>query len=132
MRPHIKTLRSQFKTVALVRPLHREAYPFVTLREKSGVIPHMSRISQFLTVFKQTKLSIVVDDLSSSRAALVAPAQDITPEHVNRILTISGGLTFVALSPERAAAFLLSTMTRPSSFTPLPLPVSQMAQYVSV
>jgi 3,4-dihydroxy 2-butanone 4-phosphate synthase/GTP cyclohydrolase II len=104
----------------------------VTLREKSGVIPHMSRLSQFLTVFKQTKLSILVDDLSSSRAALVAPAQDITPEQVNRILTISGGLTFVALSPERAAAFLLSTMTRPSSLRPQTLPVSQMAQYVSV
>jgi len=92
----------------------------------------MSRLSQFLTAFKQTKLSILVDDLSSSRAALVAPAQDITPEQVNRILTISGGLTFVALSPERASAFLLSTMTRPSSLRPQTLPVSQMAQYVSV
>ena len=92
----------------------------------------MSRLSQFLTAFKRTKLSVVVDDLSSSRAALVAPAQDITAEHVNRILAISGGLTFVALSPERAAAFLLSTMTRPSSFTPQTLPVSHMAQYVSV
>jgi 3,4-dihydroxy 2-butanone 4-phosphate synthase/GTP cyclohydrolase II len=44
---------------------------------------------------------------------LVAPAQDISEEEINRILTFSGGLTFVALAPERAAALALPPMTRP-------------------
>ena len=73
-----------------------------------------------------------MDDLSSSRAALIAPADDISASDVNRVLTISGGLTFVALSPERAAAFLLATMARPSTTGSSALPTSQTAQYVSV
>lgn len=92
----------------------------------------MSRFPEFLGAFKQSKLGILVDDLSSSRAALLAPAEEISAHDINRILTISGGLTFVALSPERAAAFLLSTMARPSTVGSSALPMSQTSQYVSV
>ena len=92
----------------------------------------MSDFSQFLSVFKRTKLGILVDDLSSSRAALVAPAEDISPTQVNKILSLSGGLTFVALSPERAAAFMLVTMARPSTSGHSSFAKSQTSQYVSV
>jgi 3,4-dihydroxy 2-butanone 4-phosphate synthase/GTP cyclohydrolase II len=92
----------------------------------------MSRFPEFLNACKQSKLGILVDDLSSSRAALFAPAEEVTAQEVNRILTLSGGLTFVALSPERAAAFLLATMARPSTMGSSALPTSQTSQYVSV
>ncbi len=92
----------------------------------------MTRFSQFLTAFSQTKLAILVDDLSCSRAALIAPTEEISAEQVNRILTISGGLTLVAISPERATAFLLSTMARPSTSGRSTFPTSRTSQYVSV
>ena len=92
----------------------------------------MSTFPQFLSAFKQNKLGILVDDLSASRAALIAPTEEISATDVNRILTISGGITLVALSPERAAAFLLSTMARPSTSGHSPVPMAQTAQYVSV
>jgi 3,4-dihydroxy 2-butanone 4-phosphate synthase/GTP cyclohydrolase II len=92
----------------------------------------MSRIPQFLAAFSQSKLAILVDDLSSSRAALIAPVEEISDERVNQILTISGGLTLVAISPERAGAFLFSSMARPSTSGRPTLPTSQTSQYVSV
>jgi 3,4-dihydroxy 2-butanone 4-phosphate synthase/GTP cyclohydrolase II len=92
----------------------------------------MSDFSQFLAVFKRTRLAILVDNLSSSRAALIAPAEEISPGQVNRIIGLSGGLTFVALSPQRAAAFMLATMARPSTSGPASFPTSQTSQYVSV
>jgi len=92
----------------------------------------MSRFSQFLTTFSWTKLAILVDDLSASRAALIAPAEDISAADINRILTISGGLTLVAISPERASAFLLSSMARPATSDRSTLPTAQTSQYVSV
>ena len=114
------------------RPAPLRKSPFVTLNRKSAVIPSMSRFSHFLTAFSQTKLAILVDDLSASRAALIAPAEEIDASQINRILTISGGLTFVAISPERATAFLLSSMARPSTSERSSLPTSQTSQYVSV
>ncbi|MEN9845555.1 MAG: hypothetical protein RIS36_702 [Pseudomonadota bacterium] len=92
----------------------------------------MSRFSQFLTTFSSTKLGVLVDDLSASRAALIAPVEDISAADINRILTISGGLTLVAISLERAASFLLSSMARPSTSELSKLPTAQTSQYVSV
>ncbi|MEY4669683.1 MAG: hypothetical protein RL518_2382 [Pseudomonadota bacterium] len=92
----------------------------------------MSRFPHFLAEFKQVQLAILVDDLSTSRAALIAPTEAISGEQVNRILSISGGITLVAISPERAAAFLLSTMARPSTTDHSILPSSRTSQYVSV
>lgn len=68
----------------------------------------------FISLFAQHRLTILIDDAGSSRAALVAPAFDMRSSEVNRLLHLSGGLTFVALSPERASAFLLHSMVRPN------------------
>ncbi|MFO0417006.1 MAG: 3,4-dihydroxy-2-butanone-4-phosphate synthase, partial [Pseudomonadota bacterium] len=62
--------------------------------------------------FTQHRLAVLRDDIGGDRAVLVAPAQDLAAEEINRALTLTGGLTFVALSPERAAAFMLSPMKR--------------------
>lgn len=92
----------------------------------------MSGFPQFLTAFTTTKLGILVDDLSASRAALIAPTEDISDERVNKILSLSGGLTFVAISPERATAFMLQTMARPATSGQHLPTTSQSSQYVSV
>lgn len=94
--------------------------------------PPMSNFSQFLAAFKQSRIGILVDDLSSSRAALIAPAGELSADQINRVLTISGGLTFVAISPERASAFMLATMARPATSRQRTLPTTQTSQYVSV
>jgi 3,4-dihydroxy 2-butanone 4-phosphate synthase / GTP cyclohydrolase II len=68
----------------------------------------------FITDFRAAGLGVLRDDSEGGgRAVLVAPAECVTQEHLNRILTISGGLPFVALSSTRAAAFMLSSMSRP-------------------
>jgi 3,4-dihydroxy 2-butanone 4-phosphate synthase/GTP cyclohydrolase II len=63
---------------------------------------------------------------------LVAPAYEIDETLVNRILKISGGITFVALTPERAAAFMLSPMSRLGSRSELANNSQQLQQYTSV
>lgn len=73
----------------------------------------MSLIPAFLKHLSHRRVGILIDDIGSSRAALVAPTQEITPELVNHVIALSGGLTFVALSKERAAAFMLPQMVRP-------------------
>ncbi len=73
----------------------------------------MLQIPDFLEELTRSRLGVLIDDLGSSRAALVAPAQEISAELVNRALALSGGLTFVALSQERAAALMLPEMSRP-------------------
>ena len=78
----------------------------------------MTPVSAFLDHFSRSRLGILIDDIGSSRAALVAPAQDISADVVNRALALTGGLTFVALSSERVNAFMLPSMTRPATFSP--------------
>jgi 3,4-dihydroxy 2-butanone 4-phosphate synthase/GTP cyclohydrolase II len=75
----------------------------------------MSPIPAFLSQFSHSRLGILVDDIGSERAALVAPAQNISADEVNRVLSLGGGLPFVALSPGRANAFMLSSMVNPSA-----------------
>lgn len=72
----------------------------------------MSLITDRLAQFATSKLAVLLDDAGSGRAVIIAPTEGISAELVNEIITLSGGLTFVALSPERASAFLLSSMTR--------------------
>jgi 3,4-dihydroxy 2-butanone 4-phosphate synthase/GTP cyclohydrolase II len=72
----------------------------------------MDTITNSLSAFKRHRLAVLRDDIGGDRAVLVAPAQDISSEEINRILSLTGGLTFVALSEERAAAFMLSPMSR--------------------
>ena len=71
-----------------------------------------SRIAQF----KKNPLCIVLDDLGHvARGVFVAPASEVSESQVNWVLSHTGGLTFVSISSERADAFLLPTMARPSS-----------------
>lgn len=74
----------------------------------------MTNIDELVSHFAKTKLCVLIDDIGHNRSVLVAPAQEISEEEINYMLTITGGLTFVALSPERANAFLLSSMSRTS------------------
>jgi 3,4-dihydroxy 2-butanone 4-phosphate synthase/GTP cyclohydrolase II len=94
----------------------------------------MDYFGDFVERFRRLRLGILIDDQGPTRAALISPAQEISASEVNRILLLSGGLTFVALSSERAQAFLLEPMMRPT----LPIPHSKNAvaplikQFVSV
>jgi 3,4-dihydroxy 2-butanone 4-phosphate synthase/GTP cyclohydrolase II len=92
----------------------------------------MPEIPRFISLFAQHRLIILIDDAGSSRAALVAPALNAQSVELNRLLQLSGGLTFVALSPDRASAFLLHSMTRPSVGEKLPAASPLMPQYTSV
>ncbi len=64
--------------------------------------------------FSQSRLAILSDDSSDSgRGVFICPAHDITPQEINRLISLSGGIIFVALSSERSNAFMLSPMSRP-------------------
>jgi 3,4-dihydroxy 2-butanone 4-phosphate synthase/GTP cyclohydrolase II len=92
----------------------------------------MSNLSERFSIFTHTRLCIIHDDLGDDRSVLVAPAHEINEKLVNRILKISGGLTFVALTPERAAAFMLSPMSRVGARSEVPANSQQLKQYISV
>ncbi len=70
-------------------------------------------INQQLEIFRKSHLALLTDDSSASgRTILVAPAANISSSIVNQVLNFSSGLIYVALTPQRAEAFLLSAMTR--------------------
>jgi 3,4-dihydroxy 2-butanone 4-phosphate synthase/GTP cyclohydrolase II len=105
------------------------------LPQKFGVIDSMTSFVSFLEHFQRARLGVLIDDQGPSRAALVAPAQDSTTLETNRVLSLSGGLTFVAISPERASALLLEPMVRQSIARGAPAPggeVPTMQQYTTV
>lgn len=73
-------------------------------------------MQSILSQFRSQKLAVIWDDLSGAdRAVVCSPASDISAVLVNRLITLSTGLIFVALSDERAAAFALTLMERPHS-----------------
>ncbi len=75
--------------------------------------PAAQSFAKATTALRTRHLALLVDDsVMPERVAFVAPAQNITPEVVNEILTMSGGLTFVAVRAERARSLLLERMTR--------------------
>lgn len=92
----------------------------------------MQTCADLIKSFSTTKLCVLRDDIGADRSVLVAPAQDISAEQVNRILSITGGLTFVALTPERAAAFMLSPMSGPKSESSSDRNSTTLAQLTSV
>lgn len=92
----------------------------------------MHPVVRFLREFKTKHLGVLIDDLSASRAALVAPIEQISADGVNRILSLSGGLTLVALSPERANTFMLSSMARPTTTLDHNAASSSLPHFVSV
>lgn len=64
--------------------------------------------------FQRRKIAVVVDDSAETgRAILVAPCQDIDAPRVNELVSLSGGILFAALSPERTSSLLLPPMSRP-------------------
>ena len=82
--------------------------------------------------FRHQSLAVLVDDEGVGRAALVAPGSNISANLVNRIIRLSGGLFFVALSRERSEALFLEPMPRPR-YSPLDLgPTHALAQSISV
>jgi 3,4-dihydroxy 2-butanone 4-phosphate synthase/GTP cyclohydrolase II len=87
---------------------------------------------RFLSEFKTKHIGVLIDDLSGSRAAIVAPSETISAERVNHILALTGGLTFVALSPERASTFMLSSMARPATSLDTTANNTTTSHYVSV
>lgn len=67
-----------------------------------------------LKAFVKRRLALVLDEFSQPcQAILVSPAQEISQCLVNELLSLSGGLLCVALSPERVRALMLSPMSRP-------------------
>ncbi len=93
----------------------------------------MAEKPNFIPLFAKNRLIVLIDDTgTSARAALIAPAMNSHSAEINRVLQLSGGLTFVALSPERASAFLLHNMTRPSEREKHSTPSGLMPQYTSV
>ena len=73
-----------------------------------------------IDLFKKKRLAILKDEhADGSRAALLAPAFEITSENVNLAIKLTGNNLFVALSPERTSSFLLSPMSRPSTIVGL-------------
>ena len=64
----------------------------------------------FITQLTAHRLGIITDDIATPRAALVAPAQGCTAEEMNRLLELTGGLPFVAVTPARSHALLLQPM----------------------
>lgn len=104
----------------------------MTPKQNSGVINPMSVCTRHLTNFAATRLCVLQDDIGDNRSVLVAPAQDIRTEEVNRIITVTGGLTFVAITPERAGALMLTPMPGSVSENSWKCPHGILNQYTSV
>lgn len=92
----------------------------------------MTILAQRLSHFSRSRLCVLCDDVGDDRSVLVAPASETTEADVNQILTLTGGLTFVAITPERAAAFMLSSMPRSRSVATASLEPTPLAQLTSV
>lgn len=82
-----------------------------------------SHFELFRSAFRARSLAVLTDDAlamskdssgtsapARTRSAFVAPAQQLSSAIVNEVLSLSGGLTFVALSQDRARTLLLEPM----------------------
>lgn len=72
----------------------------------------MITLNEKLLVFKEKKLGIIKDDIGPERGIFVSPAEAVSDETLNLVLSLSGGHPFVAISDSRAKAFLLKLMSR--------------------
>ncbi len=104
----------------------------MTPEQNSGVINNMTTCERQIEDFKRTRLCVLRDDIGDNRSVLVAPAQNISADEVNRIITATGGLTFVALTPERATAFMLTPMPNAQASAINPNDSDILAQFTSV
>ena len=84
----------------------------------------------FFREFARGRLAVLGDDYSEpGRAVLVAPAQNISPDEVNTLLSLSPGLLFAALPESRADAFMLPRMARPQVFSAPQAPADQLLDF---
>ncbi len=83
-----------------------------------------TEISNLKSIFNEAGYVILYDDSTpDERAVITAPANTVTPDLMNKILGLSnGGITSVAISPERAEALELQPMARPSTQTTVAAP----------
>ena len=83
----------------------------------SSIITHMiPLLLHELEQFRTRGFVIIHDDFAAPfRGVLVCAAQNASADRVNEALHLTAGLCFVALSRERAQAFMLSPMQRPTT-----------------
>ncbi len=75
-------------------------------------------ISNFFKSISEERIGAVIDDIGAiDRSVFVSPAQWVTPQCINRITHLTGGIFFVAVSEERSELFGLTKMTRPDFST---------------
>ncbi|MBN8548712.1 MAG: 3,4-dihydroxy-2-butanone-4-phosphate synthase [Deltaproteobacteria bacterium] len=85
----------------------------------------LENMAAFLEAYRKRRIAVLWDDSSvAGRAVLISPAQDISASCVNTLVALTGGLPFVAVTPTRATAFMLSKMSRPALH---PSPQSQLS-----
>jgi 3,4-dihydroxy 2-butanone 4-phosphate synthase/GTP cyclohydrolase II len=65
-----------------------------------------------LISFRNQKLAILVDDLGDGRSVFVSPAETLTENTLNYILSATGGIPLVSISEARASQFHLKPMVR--------------------
>ncbi|NDC38949.1 MAG: hypothetical protein EBZ48_13015 [Proteobacteria bacterium] len=87
---------------------------------RQAILPAMQvALPSFIEKFRAERAGILVDDTTTnSRAVLVSPALAMTAELMNRLILLSRGLPMVAVGAERARAFMLEQMARPSTQAP--------------
>lgn len=61
-------------------------------------------------LFLAKRIGIIRDEAAPERAIIFSPAKSTTAELINKLLSITGGITFVALTPTRYEAFRLAPM----------------------
>ncbi len=76
---------------------------------------------EYIEEFRRRGLALLYDGSARTQhGVLVSAAVEMTAGRMNEILHMTGGLTLVALSPKRAASFLLPPMARPRMTTAAP------------
>lgn len=69
----------------------------------------------FLEDFRRVGFGLLINDVSKLEGCFVAPAENVTPNLVNYITKLTGGLFRVVISKSRAEEFLLEPMFENSS-----------------
>lgn len=112
--------------------LIRVPAPTVTSQNTQCRLPQMSDLTTRLSTFSSSCICLLTDDVGDDRSVLVAPASEVTEELINFIISRTGGLTFVAITSSRAAAFMLSPMSRTRGQLATSGEGGILAQYTSV
>jgi 3,4-dihydroxy 2-butanone 4-phosphate synthase/GTP cyclohydrolase II len=72
--------------------------------------------NQFINDYKASKIAVITDDIAKGStqitSAIIAPIEDISPDVVNQITKITGGLFMVSVSEARANKLQLQPMPK--------------------